>query len=244
MTNLLRCHRTNKECRPAETVRRRNPRVPAVSKTASTRLEEKLDGLVSLIQAGQESGPGTIIPSPQSTPDGTVQTKVNTTTTNQSEMSSVLSISNPYNRNVPILTPATSDSTSFSYSLPPFTLRDVDEPSPVQAEEYLINFQTYKSKYFPFVYIPFSTSAQHLRQERPFLWLSIMTVGSRSTSQQQLLGSKMRQVIAQEMVVQSEKNIDLLQGLLTFIGWYDFCQHQKSGDQRLIIFFQVSLPNP
>lgn len=196
-----------------------------MSKKASTRLEEKLDDLVSLLQAREE--PSTVIPSLQSTPDGTILMKVNTTTTNQSEMNSVLSSSNSHIRNVPILESATTDVTSFSHSLPPFTFRDVDEPSPVEAEENLVNFKTCKSKYFPFVYIPSTTSAQHLRQEWPFLWLSIMTVGSKSTSQQQVLGSKIRQMIAQEMVVQSEKNLDLLLGLLTFIGWYDFCQDQN-----------------
>lgn len=196
-----------------------------MSKMASTRLEEKLDGLVSLLQARKE--PSTIISSPQSTPDGTTLIKENTTTTNQSEMSSVLSGSNSYIRNVPILGPATNGATGFSYSLPSFTFCDVDEPSPVEAEEYFINFNSYKSKYFPFIYIPSTASAQHLRQERPFLWLSIMAVASKSTSQQQVLGSKIRQIIAQEMVVRSEKNIDLLLGLLAFIGWYDFCQHQN-----------------
>lgn len=153
--------------------------------------------------------------------------KVNYTTVDESEISSVLSSSNSCIRNVPILGPATTDVTGFSYSLPPFTFRDVYEPSPVEAEDYIINFKTCKSKYFPFVYIPSTTSAQHLRQERPFLWFSVMTVGSKSTSQQQVLGSKIRQMIAQEMVVQSEKNVDLLTGLLIFIGWYDFCQHQN-----------------
>ena len=33
-----------------------------------------------------------------------------------------------------------------------------------------------------------------------------------------MLGSRIRQTIAQEMIVQSAKNIDLLLGLLAFIG--------------------------
>lgn len=151
--------------------------------------------------------------------------KVNTTTVDESEISSVLSSSNSCIRNVPILGPATTDVTGFSYSLPPFIFRDVYEPSPVEAEDYLIYLITCKSKDFPFVYIKSTTSAQHLRQERHFLWLSVMTVGSKSTSQQQVLGSKIRQMIAQEMVDQYEKNVDLLLGLLTSIGWYDFGQH-------------------
>ncbi|MCJ1399412.1 hypothetical protein MMC11_002614 [Xylographa trunciseda] len=115
---------------------------------------------------------------------------------------------------------------------------DTDEPSLVEAEEYLLNFQTYKSKYFPFIYIPASTSAQQLRQERPFLWLGIMTVGSKSTSQQQRLGSRIRQTIAQEMVVQSAKNVDLLLGLLAFIGWANYQVHSKP---FLAVFAQLAI---
>jgi hypothetical protein len=227
MANVVRCHRLNKECRPAQTVRRRNPRKPIVSKTA--RLEEKLDGLVSLIKAGVQSS--AVITSPQataakddSTPYGSVRINANTPTHNQSKRGSVSSSSNDYIHNVPVLIPATTDSTGSSYHLPPSGLLDTGEPSPVEAEEYLIDFQVYKSKYFPFIYIPSTASAQQLRRERPFLWLCIMTVGSKSTSQQQVLGRKIRQMIAQEMVVRSAKDIDLLLGLLAFIGWYGICQ--------------------
>jgi hypothetical protein len=120
-----------------------------------------------------------------------------------------------------VLTPDTDDGIAASYNLPPSGFRRTDgQPSPAEAEEYLINFQTNNSKYFPFVYIPSTTTAQQLRQERPFLWLCIMTVGSKSTSQQQVLGTKIRKTVAQEMIVQSEKSIDLLLGLLIFTGWY------------------------
>ena len=91
--------------------------------------------------------------------------------------------------------------------------------SPEEAEEYLINFQTYRAKYLPFIYIPSSTTARQLQQERPFLWLCLMAAGSKSTTQKQVLGREIRQTVAQEIVVQSERNIDLLLGLLTFISW-------------------------
>jgi hypothetical protein len=124
-----------------------------------------------------------------------------------------------------MLTPATDASTGSPYNLSPSGFDDTrGEPSPIEAEEHLITFQTDKSKYFPFIHIPAITIASQLRQERPLLWLCIMTVGSKSTSQQQVLGSKIRETIAREMVVQSEKNIDLLLGILTFIWWYGMYQ--------------------
>lgn len=200
-TDVARCYRLKKECRPAQSVRRRNPRKSAVTKTA--RLEEKLDGLVSLVKAGVLAG--AVTSSPQTTASAHNSAPSSTVHTNS-------------NHNGPALTPATSDSTCSSY-----------EPSPVEAEEYLTDFREYKLKYFPFVCIPPTISAQQLRQERPFLWLCIMAVGSKSTSQQQALGTKVRQTVAQEMIVQSAKSIDLLLGFLAFIGWYGIFQprHQK-----------------
>ena len=91
-------------------------------------------------------------------------------------------------------------------------------PLLMEAEACLTNFQIYKSKLFAFVCNPSTVNAQQLRQERPFLWLGIMAVCPRSRSQQQVLGSKLRRTIAQEMVVQSSRSIDLLLGLLAYIG--------------------------
>lgn len=99
-------------------------------------------------------------------------------------------------------------------------LYDAVEPSPVEAEEHLTIFHTHKSKYFPFVYVPSTTTAQQLRQEQPFSWLCIMTMASGSTSQQQVLGSKMRDTLAQEMLLGSDQSIDLLIRLLAYVGWY------------------------
>jgi hypothetical protein len=189
-----RCRRLNKECRPAETVRRRNPRKVTASKTA--RLEEKLDGLVSLIKAGQSGKDIT---------------------------------SSSFNdiHNVPVLTPPMEDATTSSY--PSSVFQDVNaEPSLTEAEECLLCFKRYHSQYFPFVYIPSTTTAQELRQDKPFLWLCIMAVSSKSTARQQVLSTKIRQTVAQEMLFQAEKNIDLLLGLLTFIGWYDSCDLPNS----------------
>ena len=91
--------------------------------------------------------------------------------------------------------------------------------TPGEAEEYLVTFQTYRSKYLPFISIPSTTTAKQLQQERPFLWLCLMAAGSKSTSQKQVLGGEIRQTVGQEIVVRSERSIDLLLGLLTFISW-------------------------
>lgn len=211
---FLRCYRSNKECRPAQTVRRRNPKRPAVSKTS--RLEEKLDNIVSLMVAGGVAG---AVVAPLDVP-----TQTNANPHHQSRRGSVSNKSNDYVHNAPVLT-SVIDSTGASSNLPHPGY--AGEPSLLEADEYLISFQSYKLRCFPFVNIPSIITAQQLRQERPFLWLCVMAVSSRSTSQQQALGKKIRQTIAEEMVLRSEKNIDLLLGLLAFIGWYGSCQTQN-----------------
>jgi len=202
-----RCHRLKKECRSTAHARRRSPRKPAVSRTA--RLEEKLDSLVSLIKAGAQSNQ---VVSPA------ITAAIENFTTYDTA------------RNVPVLTPAsTDDSISSSYNHPLHTgFHDTgSKASPVEANEHLRRFQIDYSKYFPFIYIPSTTSAQQLQQERPFLWLCIMAVTSKSMSQQQMFGSEIRQTISREMVVESSKNIELLLGILLFISWYVLAKFEQ-----------------
>lgn len=89
-----------------------------------------------------------------------------------------------------------------------------------EAEDYLKTFRSQHARFFPFLYIPPDLTAAQLRNQRPYLWLSILTTGSYSVRRQQHLGDIFRREIAEAMVVRSEKSIDLLLGLLTFIGWF------------------------
>ncbi|KAE9369122.1 hypothetical protein N431DRAFT_412898 [Stipitochalara longipes BDJ] len=213
-----RCHRLKKECHPTATARLRSPRKPPVSRTA--RLEEKLDSLVSLItsKAGAQSSEAI-----------------------SSALTAAIENPTPHDtaRTIPVLTPAsTEDSMSSQYSL--FMHTGIHDPgsklTPVEAEEYLRDFQM-NSKYFPFIYIPSTTSAQQLQQERPFLWLCMMAVSSKSTPQQQVFGSKIKQRISQEVVVESSKNLELLLGILIFIGW---CHYQVYSKPFLSVFTQLA----
>ncbi|OQV07342.1 hypothetical protein CLAIMM_11793 [Cladophialophora immunda] len=224
-----RCYRLNKQCRPIESIRRRNPKRRAVNKTA--RLEQKLDGLVSLIKSGALSS--TVDISPQATrslddplPRGSINMDTNTPGYVQSLGVSLLGVIDAGTLETSSTTP-TTDGTRASY-----------EPSQAEAEEFLASFRTYKSRCFPFVHIPSTTTASHLKQERPFLWLCIMSIASKSTSQQRLLGSRIRHLIAQEVVVQLNRNMDLLLGILAFIGWATVQIHDKP---FLSVFTQLAI---
>ena len=205
---IFRCHRLNKECRPSVTIRRRKPQKPAVSKPAQ--IQDNVDDLVSLLKGDMQSEVN----------GNDVRVDDETPPSGHYEGGSVTRVTSDCLPNVPVVplgkTVAEMASNTDSESI----IYDAAEPPPVVAEEYLATFHAYKTKYFPFVYIPPTTTARQLRQERSFLWLCIMTIASRSTSQQQVFGNKIRDTLAQEMLLKSEQSIDLLLGLLAYIGWY------------------------
>lgn len=79
----------------------------------------------------------------------------------------------------------------------------------------LISKQTFP----PYVYIPPDMTSLQLRQAYPFLWLNIMSVASKSVGQRQAFANQARNVIVQRVVAQSERSLDLLLGILTFVNW-------------------------
>lgn len=203
----------NKECRPSVTVRKRHAKRPGASKTAQ--LEQKLDGLVSLLKSATQSMPLAADP--------------NVTAMWGVEHDNNIQANSTTSPNSTLPTPATPGSESPSYHSPKSPVPCASEPSPYEAEEYLRIFRTQRSKYFPFIYIPSTTSAQHLLRERPFLWLCIMVMSPKSTSQQLALSSKIRHVLSQKMLFGHERNLDLLLGLLAYIGWYVICEFAHLG---------------
>jgi hypothetical protein len=90
-----------------------------------------------------------------------------------------------------------------------------------EAEEGLATFAAHMLKFFPFVYIPPNTTASELRVLRPFLVLCMAAISNKQAERQRELFSMMRATIAQKLVITVEPSIDLLLGLLTFLGWYD-----------------------
>ena len=99
-------------------------------------------------------------------------------------------------------------------------VRDAFESSASEAEDCLSAFKTQHVKYLPFVHIPNQITARELASQRPFLCLCIMAIASKSISKQRLLNFRIRRILAEEMVIKSEKSIDLLLGILVFLAWY------------------------
>lgn len=248
-----RCFRLKKDCKPSSSVRKKRSTPRNSSQTA--RLEQKLDGLVSLLKAnsqGRLSGEdidGSISnissanaltsagvaggnttpsgPSPQSPStlaDGNFPSCAAPGVYNHDTSTHQHQTQNQYQDNyrthkqsttTPI-TPASCASSSFAYPLPP----DV-EPTAEEAEAWYRVFQSRYLEHVHFV-VPYvqNTSSAQLRQDKPALWLSIMAVACPFLEKQTNIARAFKELIAREIIVNGERTIDLLLGILTFTHWY------------------------
>jgi hypothetical protein len=73
--------------------------------------------------------------------------------------------------------------------------------------------------FFPIVHIPASMEASDLRQQKPFLWLVIMSLTTKSVEQQRFMGDTIRKVFSQKVVADHEKSMDILLGLICYLAW-------------------------
>lgn len=110
----------------------------------------------------------------------------------------------------------TRSATHHSPSLPSRGL----EPSPEEAEDNLNLYKTQMMPSLPITIVSASISARRLHQDRPFLWLCIMAISTKSTEQQKALGREIRLSIGREMILEGKNNLDLLSGLITYTAWY------------------------
>lgn len=75
--------------------------------------------------------------------------------------------------------------------------------------------------HFPFIVIPPNLTYQELRKTKPFLSLSILMIGCRHDSPRQVaIARKIGELISYKLLIKAEQNLDILQGLLLFIGWF------------------------
>lgn len=76
------------------------------------------------------------------------------------------------------------------------------------------------SDYFPFVTLPKDCSFRDLLQQRPMLMFAVLTVASYDSVLLQLTLSREFRKVVTVKVMNGEKSLDLLQGLLIFIAWH------------------------
>ena len=77
------------------------------------------------------------------------------------------------------------------------------------------------SIYFPFVLLPTEYNIESLSEERPFLFLAMMaTASSEDKPLQEILDRELRTMLSTKVILEGEKSIDLLQGLLVYLAWF------------------------
>ena len=87
------------------------------------------------------------------------------------------------------------------------------------ADTYLLQFR-HMSTYFPFVIIPDEATILSMSQDRPFLCLAALAAATSSEKLiQKSLEQSFRVAILQKVMLDGERNLDLLNGLLVYIAW-------------------------
>ncbi|KAH7383846.1 hypothetical protein BKA66DRAFT_511923 [Pyrenochaeta sp. MPI-SDFR-AT-0127] len=110
----------------------------------------------------------------------------------------------------------------------------------VQANALLDDFRTSLIEQFPFVVLDVSADADTLRQQQPFLFLSIMTATTYKTpTLQHILAEKFRDQVAVRIVGSSHKGLEILQGLLVHAAYYQFFYRPRK--QQLAVMLQLCI---
>ncbi|OGM42797.1 C6 transcription factor [Aspergillus bombycis] len=93
---------------------------------------------------------------------------------------------------------------------------------------------------FPFVIIPDSMNAISIRREYPFLFLVIMVVSTEGQpALQKTLDYEVKRTVSTRIIMNNERNIDLLLGLLVYTAWYHY--HWESMLPHMYLFLQLTV---
>lgn len=212
-----------KICQPSPPLRKRR----TVSRRPADKvgkLEMKLDGLVALLTSTTSSTPANLNAiSVNSTIEDSPTYSVNESPAVNDDRYGGHDLNKPLDTGHDpldsVLTPAASSSSDQVLNSLPFSLHSALLPSPDDAESYLETFRTEMLEHLPFVAISPLTTAHQLRQESPFLWLSVMTVASNRSSQQIALSKRVREIFGLEAFLEGTRSIDLLLAVLIYAAW-------------------------
>ncbi|RAK92533.1 hypothetical protein BO79DRAFT_53805 [Aspergillus costaricaensis CBS 115574] len=241
-----RCQRLDKECRQPATTRRSTKRRSAVSKNISktNRLENKIEDLVALLRAGVHPGNAstTLLRELAQLPENQKSASSNAASppgrSDISMSSSGLNSIDTRRTNDTESTPEASLSDGGGSLSTGASAEHAMEPTGIQAEEYFTIFLTKMLPYFPCLYVPSGTTAEKLRRDKPFTWLCIMAIASKSSAQRRILFDRIKHIVAQRLVHEySCRELDMLQGLLLYLGWSNQQVYNKA---NIYVFAQLA----
>ncbi|OQE43560.1 hypothetical protein PENCOP_c003G00796 [Penicillium coprophilum] len=218
-----RCQRLKQECEPSTVARKRLSRKTAYR---TAHLEERLDDLVGLLKS---QASGAYNASPNSAPSAHPTFATQPAENWAGEKGS---------KNKPLAPRASQNllpAQRPSWNTDPLSQI---EPSASQAEQYLAIFQQQHLNNFPFYCISSTTTPAQLQRERPLLWLCIWANGCKSVVQQRVIEVKIRENLARKVLVDLERNLDLLLGLIAYLSW---ASDKYSGKSLLAVFANIAM---
>ncbi|UKZ71044.1 uncharacterized protein TrAtP1_012011 [Trichoderma atroviride] len=227
----VRCSRLAKECVAAPAGRRTNlgqgSTQAGCSKTA--KIEQKLDSLVAILQSrvpSTLSQNGNLLIRGSLT-GGEANQKV--TTTSIEDTLSSTPFSSPTS-----LHASTGDTEASCISQ---MERDITSLSGQDAENALDFFRCRILPAFPFMHIPASSTARAVCKAYPSLWLCIISITSKSLAQKRVLGDMIRKNLAQGILVDEKRNLDLLLACIAYMGWV---HHHMKEEPRLTTWVRLA----
>ncbi|KAI1138510.1 hypothetical protein F5Y05DRAFT_384303 [Hypoxylon sp. FL0543] len=248
-TSCERCHRLGKQCVPSVSIRKRAVRRPAAERAAH--LEEKLDDLVSILRAQAAGANSPVAGSYGDTanadiPEARASVDGNADTTMELDPCITVRSDRRASHNHAFALPSPPDAAlcdiypprTASYPTPPSATSSQDRVlSMAEAEETLRIFKEQFLPFFPFVYIPRDTTAAELQQTKPFLWLNIMAICAKSQTKKSALSQRIKEYLAQKMLVDLDRSLDLLLGLLGYLGWG---MHHFNGKPYILAYINMA----
>ncbi|KAJ5767118.1 uncharacterized protein N7511_004734 [Penicillium nucicola] len=110
---------------------------------------------------------------------------------------------------------------------------------PVVLEHLLDKFRGMAS-FFPFVRLSNDSTAESMVNDRPFLLLAaVAAASSKYCHLQDALIGKFKKSLSERVIMAGEKDLDLLQGLLVHLAWFQY--HFVPGSQQAYQYIQIAI---
>ncbi|OOQ87164.1 hypothetical protein PEBR_18497 [Penicillium brasilianum] len=97
---------------------------------------------------------------------------------------------------------------------------DVSTPGDIEFPALLETYVKMMIPMFPFVPVPSHMTVEDLCRERPFLYLNITMIACPNPERQRELSKAVKEYIADRIIMQGQRSLDLLQGLLVHLVWF------------------------
>ncbi|KAK4954362.1 hypothetical protein LTR10_007793 [Elasticomyces elasticus] len=214
-----RCTRLRKECHSKEPILRKR-KIAKTSRAAQLeKLENKIEHLVNALSTAQNGGQ----PSPplSQNRDGESNTVLRTRTSEVLDsMCEEFEESLPEEKSMSRQTSGVN-ACEESMSLQDRVYYDALGVTLGEAEVLLDRFKRLMAPSSPFVVLPSNLNAVQMFEQNPFLLHAIVVVAYfHDLSEQQRLVKHLMRDVSQRILLDNEKSVGILQGLLTFVAWY------------------------